>query len=423
MSSHPEQTPLQRSVVMACLILAGEAIFGLPFHVARFFRPTVLRAFALTNSQLGAVQASYGVMAMISYFPGGPLADRFSARKLMTASMVATAAGGLYFATMPGIAGLYLVWGFWGMTTILLFWAALIRTTREWGSADEQGKAFGILDGGRGVVAAVLASVAVLLLGLFFPADPATATDLDRIEAIRKIIYVYTAVTLLTGVVIWFLVPEPSPDLASSAPQKRTWEGVGQVLKLPAIWLQAAIIICAYVGYKGLDNYSLFAVDAYAMDEVEGAAVSALAAWIRPVAAVGAGLLGDRIRSSVASAICFGLMLLCYLVFALGSPDPASTWVLYADVIVACAGVFGLRGLYFALFEEAALPARLTGTATGVVSVVGYTPDIFVSPAAGWLLDRSPGVVGHQHFFLFMATFAAVGLLASHLFARVRPGA
>lgn len=32
------------------------------------------------------------------------------------------------------------------------------------------------------------------------------------------------------------------------------------VLNRPLVWAQAAVIICAYCGYKGLDNYSLYAV-------------------------------------------------------------------------------------------------------------------------------------------------------------------
>lgn len=31
----------------------------------------------------------------------------------------------------------------------------------------------------------------------------------------------------------------------------------------------------------------------------------------------------------------------------------------------------------------------------------------------GWLLDRSPGIPGHQHFFVFLSAFAATGLIAS----------
>jgi sugar phosphate permease len=140
------------------LILAGEAVYALPFHVTRFFRPSVLEVFGLTNTELGTAQAVYGVVAMLAYFPGGPLADRFSARTLISLSLWTTAAGGLYMATLPGFHGSLLVWGFFGFTTILLFWAALIRATRDWGGSDEQGRAFGLLEGGRGLLAAVWAS-------------------------------------------------------------------------------------------------------------------------------------------------------------------------------------------------------------------------------------------------------------------------
>ena len=69
---------------MIGLIVAGETVFALPFHVARFFRPIVLDVFDITATQLGAAQGIYGVVAMIAYFPGGALADRFSARRLLT---------------------------------------------------------------------------------------------------------------------------------------------------------------------------------------------------------------------------------------------------------------------------------------------------------------------------------------------------
>ena len=72
---------VQRFGFMFALIVAGEAIFALPFHIARFFRPTVLEVFNLTPTELGAAQGVYGIVAMVSYFFGGPIADRFPARK------------------------------------------------------------------------------------------------------------------------------------------------------------------------------------------------------------------------------------------------------------------------------------------------------------------------------------------------------
>lgn len=71
------------------------------------------------------------------------------------------------------------------------------------------------------------------------------------------------------------------------------------------------------------------------------------------------------------------------------------------------------------LFEEAALPLAATGTAVGLISVVGYTPDVFVNLVAGWFLDRWPGAAGHQHFFVFLGCFAVAGLIASLLFRRI----
>ena len=162
---------MHRIVFMLSLVLAGELIFGLPFHTTRFFRPTFLEVFSFSNTQLGDVFAVYGITAMLAYFPGGVIADHYSPRTLMTLSLFATAAGGLYMATFPGETQLTLLYGFWGVSTVLLFWSAMISATREWGGDRSQGKAFGILDGGRGLVAAAFAVFAVAVLSAYMPAD------------------------------------------------------------------------------------------------------------------------------------------------------------------------------------------------------------------------------------------------------------
>ena len=129
----------------------------------RFFRPTFLEVYGLSNADLGDAFAAYGVVAMLAYFPGGLIADRFSARRLVTVSLLATSLGGLYLLRGPSATGLSLLFAYWGITTILLFWAAIIRATREWGGHGQQGSAFGFLDGGRGLFAAGAASLAVWL--------------------------------------------------------------------------------------------------------------------------------------------------------------------------------------------------------------------------------------------------------------------
>jgi nitrate/nitrite transporter NarK len=415
----PARTRLERAAFMACLIIAGEAIFSLPFHVARFFRPTVLRVFELSNTELGAAQAVYGIVAMLAYFPGGLLADRFAARRLIVISLATTSLGGMFFARFPPYRELCVLFGFWGLTTILLFWAALIRATREWGGEDEQGRAYGILDGGRGLFAALLAAAALLLFQTLLPDDPAAATEIERARALRGVIYAYTAATAGAAILCWLFVPEG--NARTETERGRAWEHIEAVVRRPTVWLQALIVVCAYVGYKGIDNYAVFAVDGYGMNEVQGARVSTISSWVRPVAAIGAGWVADRITSSRVAAICFATLVLSYGWLAVTPAGASQAWVLYANVLITSAAIFGLRGVYFALFQEGGLPLAATGTAVGLVSFIGYTPDVFVHVVGGWLLDRSPGVAGHRHFLMFLGTFAVIGLAASVAFERLRP--
>ncbi len=69
------------------LILAGESVFILPFVIARVFRPTVLDAFALDNFQLGICFSIYGIVALLSYLFGGPLADKYPPGKLIATAL------------------------------------------------------------------------------------------------------------------------------------------------------------------------------------------------------------------------------------------------------------------------------------------------------------------------------------------------
>jgi len=399
---------MYRFMLMATLVFAGEIIFGLPFHTARFFRPTLLEAFEFTNTQLGDVFAVYGVTAMIAYFPGGMLADRFSARGLLTGSLITTGMGGFYMATYPGTLGMAVLYGYWGVTTILLFWAALIRATREWGGATSQGRAFGILDGGRGIVAALFATLAISVLAGFLPEDAALANNEERRGAFRAVILLYSFAAIGAALLIWILMP-PAKHTGDSS--QSLFHGAAVVLTRPLVWAQAAVIVCAYCAYKGLDNFSLYAVQVLGMNEVEGAQLSAYGAYIRPVAAVAAGLLADRWSAGKTIGASFIVLLFSYAMLSFALPDGPGLALIYANIFVSFFAVFALRGVYFALLEENKTPAYFTGAATGMVSFVGYTPEIFFAPITGRILDAAPGIVGHQNYFLFLTGVAAIGIV------------
>jgi len=400
---------LQHGLTLVTLVIAGEAVFLLPFVVARVFRPTLLMALGIDNLELGTAFSVYGLVAMLAYLFGGPLADRYPARGLLTAALLSTAAGGLWFARLPSLAALTVLYGGWGLSTILLFWSALIGATRHWGGDQAQGRAYGLLDGGRGLFAAALASVAVAAFAGLLPADDAGEVEVRR-EAMRAIILAASVATAAAGFLCWWVLPA---GLRVGGAQSLDLSGIRAAARRREVWLQAVVVVCAYFAYKVTDLFGLYAYDALGYDDAAAARLGTLTFWTRPIAAVAAGWLADRIGASV--ALCWGFGLLVGVFLLLGSDLLPLGWpvVLPLTIVTAGLAIYGLRGIYFAVMNETRVPDAITGSAVGLVSVVGFLPDVFAGPLTGWLIDRSPGAVGHRQVFLVTAAFGVVGWIAA----------
>ncbi len=395
-------------LMLFSLIFAGEMIFSLPFHVARFFRPTLLESFSLTNTQLGDTFAFYGITAMLCYFPGGVIADYFSARKLLSFSLITTALGGIYFAQFPQGLGLTLLFGYWGITTILLFWSGMIKATREWGGDNQQGRAFGLLDGGRGLVAALMSSIAVMLFATSFTAE-------NSASGMRVVILFYSFITLIAAGFTWFFIAEEN---TTNQQQGSPWAGMKLAMTSSTVWLQAVIVICAYSAFKGSDNYGLYAVQVLSMDQVDAASFTSITAYLRPVGAITAGILADRFSASKIIYWSFGLLAIIYSLLSLSWAASTLFNLAMFNLVVSYLAVFALRGVYFALVEESKVSLKVTGTAVGFISLLGYTPDVFFASISGRLLDLAPGVEGFEYYFMLMMGIAVLGLVAALLLNR-----
>lgn len=417
----PLQHRLYRILTMLSLILAGETVFLPAFHLGRYFKSSLLTTYGIDEFQLGRLGAFYGVFAMASYVLGGPLADRLSPKKLLSASLVVTSLGSLYMATVPGMNGLRVVFGFWGVTTILAFWAPLIRATREWAHDDEQGRAFGILDGGRGMASAVIASVAAFAFASMV-GDEADVDPAREAAAVKALVYSYGACCLVAAVFVWLFVPNPPPVPVDPDTLKRKQRGglrrLSLVLRSPAIWLQAVVIISAYSAFKMIDNYGLYSEDAYGLTRASSAKLIAYISYVRVGAALIAGWIADKhlgVRRTIQA--CFAILIASYAVFLMVTPRPELAWLMVANMVTSCVGFFALRGIYFALLEESGTPRELTGTAVGVISFVGFTPEIYMGPLTGWLIREARGsgnvLAGYEQIFWFLAALSACGLAAA----------
>jgi len=260
---------------LVLLILSGELIFLLPYVLARVFRPTFLEVFDLNNFELGSLFSVYGIVALLSYVYGGVISDKYPPRKLIAISLFLTAFGGVVFATYPSFLVLQILYGYWGFTTVFLFWGAMIKATRIWGGTNSQGQAFSFLDGGRGLVAASMSSIGVLIFSFFLVTEIELTTLSQRKEAFRYVILFSSFIVFFTGFIILFLMKNKEETVQTT----NNFSSISQIkktLKIPSVWLIMIIIVSAYVGYKVTDIYSLYASEVMLFDDLEAANIGSL---------------------------------------------------------------------------------------------------------------------------------------------------
>ena len=406
----------QPKYIIVLLILAAEAVFILPFVLQRIFRTTFLESFDISQTELGSCFSIYGIVALFSYLFGGPLADKFKPNQLMSVALILTGLGGLYLATYPNLYNIHILYGFWGFTTIFLFWASMIKATRIWGGENKQGIAFGFLDGGRGLVAALFGSVGVLIFSLFITKDIELTSIEERRIAFKQVItYTSYAVIVIGIIVFFFLKLNTKKTLTSEKTSKLiTIENFKIVMKYKVVWLLMIIILCAYYGYKMTNLFTQYAEQVMHYDKIESAKVGTYLLYMRPVIGVAIGLLADRTKASLWIIVGFFLMALTSLIFALGIINDSTPLLFVLSIGTMAIGVYSARVLYFATLEETKIPMALTGTAVGFISVIGYTPDIFTGIINGYFLDKYNEDIGHQIVFAIMFGFAIIGCIASY---------
>ena len=293
----------------------------------------------------------------------------------------------------------------------------MIKATRVWGGSKNQGEAFGLLDGGRGLVAASMGTLGVLIFSVFLTNDIELASLVERKNAFRYVILFLSFIVFVTGILVIVLMETSQEGVINK--NASLIPNIKSVLKIPSVWLIMFIIISAYVGYKVTDIYSLYASDVMDFDNLEAANIGSLQLYLRPLVCLLIALFANKKSYIHLIIIGFIIMLIGALIFSLGIVQVDMNYVFFFSLIVVATGTYAIRALYFSLMQEGHVPLVLTGTAVGVISVVGYTPDIFASPVIGYLLDTYPGILGHQYVFSMLVVFSIIGLWTSLKFSKL----
>ena len=406
------QSKLKKNMLRLILIsIAGTMIYGLPYFRSYYY-DAYLQTYGLTNSQMGMFGSIFGIMGACSYLFGGVVADMFSARKLMTISMILTGLGGLLHLFHPSylmLVGIYFLWGF---TSLFAFWPALLKVLRSLANEDEQSKAYGFMDATRGITNAVQLAVTLAI----FNALSKKASDL---AGLNGVVIFYSAVCIVMGIGLYFVLDEKKLQTGSDGAEdesKFSFAIVKQVLKMPVVWLLSLVVCCSYTMPILFYYFTPYATANLGMTAAAGAMVTMLAQYVRPVACVVGGVAADKIGRANVMYGTMGIMLVSTLVLIFARSMTNAVFI----GICACIyfGMYGAYSLVFSMFDECGIPKYMSGTAIGLICTIGYMPEFFCPLLAGKVLDTY-GNAGYHILFIFLAVMMVIGLILLTFYKRL----
>jgi sugar phosphate permease len=403
-------TTLQRYIKLGVLVIIAGNIYPL-IYLRQNFQLSILESFGITGTQLGQMYAMLGVLYMVTYLPSGWLADRVSPRILMSFSLTFAGLLGLWFSTMPSFESLIVIFAGWGIAAGLTFWAALIKATNLLAEPTEQGRFFGILDGGRGLIEALLATLAVAIFAYY----TGTAGQ-DTPDALRKVIYLYVGCMLVMAPIAYFILPEPEAkqevDPDAVKPQSNVWADLKVVASQYEIWLCGICILTGYQLFWATYSFSAYMQNHYGLTAVAVASITTAKLWMRPIGAVAAGFAGDFMdREFVLGALLvFASISLASLVML---PAGLGSAALLGIVLVIGFLTYAVRGIFWSTLESCNISNKIKGLAIGVISLVGYSPDIYLPLLEGYLLEQYPGKQGYAIYFGGIAAMGLLGAVAA----------
>ncbi|MEG0378744.1 MAG: MFS transporter, partial [Eubacterium sp.] len=374
-------------------------IYYVPYMKASFY-DALIQAFQVSNVELGVMTSAYTTMTIATYFLGGLVADKFSARKLLAFSYTASGLLCIFFGTIPDYRVAVVLFAVLGVTTTLTFWSALIKAIRLFARPGEEGKAQGDVEGTRSILAAILGTVAIFIFSQFS----------NIVMGMQVVIFIFGGACVLIGILIWIFFEKDEP-------QKEENLGIGKILiaclKNPNVWLMSMIVFGAFVSCTTTPYMTPYGTKMFGLSITLGAILGMFRDYMQPIGALISGNLSNKTGISKLLIIVTALLAVVNIFIAAIPQQVSLVFMVFVGTALGYIVLGAARGIYFATLPEADIPMYMSGTVIGIISTIGFLPDSFMPIIIGNWLDNYPPELAYR--FIFIA--AAVGAVMSCIFA------
>lgn len=413
---------IRRYIQLALVVSSAGVIYPIAY-LKNNYQETLLAVYNLSIQDLNTIFMALGIISVITYFPSGLLCDKFSCKKLLIISLAGTAAGGFWFATVPGFGGVVAIYMLWGIFSILTFWSAHMKLIKLLARPEEQGRFFGILDGGRGLIEAVLGVIAVAMFANLMGSNPGAA---EQRSAMVALVYLYTiAIVVVMVLIIIFMDDDKNPEgMFSTGTYEKSvirLSDCKELVKNKSIFVLSGIIFTAYMLTWTLYYFSGFLQTNVGIDAVTVGVVMTVVLWLRPVGGFVGGFLGDKFGR----AKTIFTVLLCAsigLVVVSMMPVASGNTVFIVMILILSFFIYAVRGTYWSLMDDCKVNPKIIGTTMGFTALLGYLPDIVTPYFNTWMFNHYGPNGGYNAYFVGSAVVGAVGVALIAVFMKMTKG-
>lgn len=398
------------------LILGGGTIFKLCSLKDAFYVP-MQEHLHLSHTQIGFAMTVYAITQTIGYFFSTYISDRFSKKILIPFALFGVGITGIYFATLPSYFGILFIFALLAIFGEVIYWPVLLKAVRLLGKEDEQGRMFGFLEAGRGVVDTIVAFTALAIF----------AKIGGGANGLRAAIIFFSVVPIVIGIISYFLIEDDKIRDTDEhgnkvGKNKAALYGVKQAMAMPEIWVASFTVFSVYCVYCGLTYFIPFLKDIYGLPVTLVGAYGIINQYgLKMVGGPVGGFLADKKVKSSAKYIR-GAFLVAIAAMSIFIFLPHESMNVYLGMVLTLgfgAIIFTMRAVFFAPMEEIKVPREISGAAMSIGSLVGYAPSMFAYTLYGSLLDKNPGIKGYTHVFMLMIGFSVMGFVISSILTRI----
>lgn len=389
---------------VVAIISCGAYIVYLTYLARYSFYDQVIDGLQITNSQLGVLYGLYGVTATIAYFPGGVLADKVRVKYLATLGFAMSAVLTFWYSRTPSYTQLKIIFLLFGLCTTFIFWGIRYKAIRLVSTEENYSTNIGISYGIVGIVGLVISFVSLAIFEAF--SDPTAG--------FQTVLMFFAGINAVFAVLSFICIPKFANEFAEER-KKFSFNEVVQALKHPGVWLTTLCMFFIYTIYTSL---------AYTVSFLTAIGASAaIASIVGSIRTYGTSLFSSPIIGGIAEKktpsktiiVCSAITAASLGIMAVA---PKSAGFIIPSVILIIVLSFFLNGAYgvtSAMMAETNVPATIFGSASGILSVIGFIPDMFVSPVAGKWLDTYDTAGAYTRIFGVLAISAILALLCAYL--------